>query len=132
MRVLAIMACKTKPPPKSLALHRPTTFRKHLVFLDWIYSTSSEINVLLQFGGKLCRVADLLFPVAADRDDGQDERLDGGSADHARPDSLQKGFVVMVGRKVAGERDVLHGSQRTSTPRLKSHPSRMPRGMPMR
>jgi hypothetical protein len=35
-------------------------------------------------------VAHLLFPVAADCHDGQDERLDGGSADHPRPDSLQK------------------------------------------
>jgi len=71
------------------------------------------MHVLLQFGRNLCRVADLLFPVAADRDDGQDERLDGGSANHARPDSLQKGFAQSTsghGREkikwpAGGERD---------------------------
>jgi hypothetical protein len=48
----------------------------------------------VQFTGKLnlwqlC-VPHLLFPVAADCHDGQDERLDGCPADHPRPDPLKR------------------------------------------
>jgi hypothetical protein len=38
------------------------------------------------------QVAHLLFPVAADSYYSQNECLDGGAADHARPDSLEKEF----------------------------------------
>jgi hypothetical protein len=47
---------------------------------------------VLELIEKAMQVAHLLFPVAADSYYSQNECLDGGAADHARPDSLEKEF----------------------------------------